>query len=450
MAEQYDLIVRGGACVLPGVIAVADLGVSGGRIRAIGDLAGASAARVIRASGLHVLPGIVDSHVHLREPGFEHKEDLASGTKAALLGGVTCVVEMPNTDPPTTTRAALEQKQQRARGRVHCDIGFYVGATPDNIDTLPALESAPGCAGIKLFMGRSTGGLLVDRAEDLRRVLRCARRPVAIHAEDEARLIERRALLGSSPDVSQHPIWRDEDSALIATRIALELAAETGRSLHLLHVTTQAELSLLAKNRRWATVECTPQHLWLAAPECYEKLGTRAQMNPPIRSARHRDALWQAIAAGVVDVIGSDHAPHTLDEKARPYPDSPSGMPGVQTLLPLMLDAVSAGHLSLERMVELCATTPARILGLRHKGVLAMGADADLVLVDMTADQTIEDSAMASRCRWTPFAGRRVRGWPRMTVLRGAVAMEEGGLVGGAAGQVLEFRPPVDFARRET
>jgi len=440
MAPSFDLILRGGQCVTPSGTAPLDVGITGGRIAALGSLAGTAAEELV-ARGLHVLPGVIDSHVHFREPGLEHKEDLSSGSRGAILGGVTAVVEMPNTDPPTTTREALQDKLERASGRAFCDIGFFAGATPENAAELPDLERSPGCAGIKLFMGRSTGGLLVDADAEIRQVLRAATRRVAVHAEDEARLAERRELRGSDP--ARHPVWRDAESARLATERVLRLAVETGSRLHLLHVTTAEELELLARHRDVASVEVTPQHLLLSAPDCYANLGTRAQMNPPIREARHARALWEGVLGRTVDTIASDHAPHTLAEKARAYPESPSGMPGVQTLVPLMLDAVNAGRIPLERVVELCCQGPARVLGLPGKGRLEVGADADLTLVDLARTRVLEDGWIASRCGWTPFAGRRLQGWPRITILGGRVVARDDEVVGAPSGKLLAFSQPL-------
>jgi len=446
MAPSFDLILRGGQCVTPSGTAALDVGVTRGRIAALGSLTGAVAAEELSIPGLHVLPGIIDSHVHFREPGLEHKEDLSSGSRGAVLGGVTAVVEMPNTVPPTTSPEALLDKLDRASGRVFCDIGFFAGATPGNVGRLAELESSPGCAGIKLFMGRSTGGLLVDSDAAIRDVLRAATRRVAVHAEDEARLVEREQLRGSDP--ARHPVWRDAESARLATERVLRLAIETGCRLHLLHVTTAEELELLARHRDVASVEVTPQHLLLSAPDCYRELGSRAQMNPPIREERHARALWEGVLGKRVDTIASDHAPHTLEEKARPYPESPSGMPGVQTLLPLMLDAANAGRIGLERVAELCSAGPARVLGLRGKGRLEVGADADLTVVDMARTRVLEDGWIASRCGWTPFAGRRLRGWPRLTILAGRVVARDDEVVGPPAGKLLTFSPPLTGADR--
>lgn len=440
MSEHYDLIVRRGTCALPGGMVQADLGVRGERIAALGDLGGATAEEEIDARHLHVLPGIVDSQVHLREPGHEHKEDLSTGTRAAVLGGVTAVFEMPNTHPNTTGGPELRDKLERARGRAWCDHAFYLGVTADNADDLGSLELLPGCAGAKIFMGSSTGTLLVEDDATLARALRSGRRRVAVHCEDEARLIERRPLAeAEGATVHQHPVWRDAETAVRASRRLLRLARAAGRRVHVLHVTTAEEMELLAGARDIATVEVTPQHLTLEAPDCYDRLGTLAQMNPPIREGRHREALWRGIQGGIADVIGSDHAPHTREEKAQPYPSSPSGMTGVQTLVPILLDHVHRGRLSLERFVDLTAGAAARVFGLAGKGRLALGYDADLTLVDLSAERVIEERWIASRCGWTPFDGMRVTGWPMATVIRGSAVMRDGQVQGEPAGRPLRF-----------
>ena len=440
MPEHYDLIVRGGNCVLENSTARAEIGIRSGSIAAIGDLGAASAESVIDATGLHVLPGAIDPQVHFREPGFEYKEDIETGTRAAAKGGFTSVFEMPNTQPPTTNAPALADKFARAKGRAWCDHAFFVGATPDNADSLGDLEGLPGCPGIKVFMGKSTGNLLVHEDEDLRRVLASGSKRVAVHAEDEARLRERAESLDlAAGGVAMHPEWRDVQTALLATQRLLTLAREAKRRVHILHVTTADEVDLLAQNRDIATFECTPQHLLLSAPNCYAELGTRVQMNPPIRTAEHGEALWTAVADGNLDALASDHAPHTLEEKAAPYPESPSGMTGVQTTLILMLDQVAQGRLSLERLVELCCAGPARVWSAQRKGQIAPGFDADLVLVDTQAQRRIENEWIESRCGWTPFDGREVTGWPIATLVRGQTVMREDELIGPPIGAPVEF-----------
>ena len=439
MTTTYDLIVRGGEVVNHAGRGRADVGVRDGGIAAIGDLATAAAGETIDATGLHVLPGVIDTQVHFREPGLEHKEDLAAGGDAAVLGGVTAVFEMPNTNPTTSTVAALEDKLARAKGRMRCDHAFYAGATNDNVDALPELERVPGCCGVKVFMGASTGSLLVADDAGVAAVLGAVNRRAAFHSEDEERMVERRGLAREG-DWTSHPEVRDVETAVRSTTRLLRLAKAAGKRIHVLHVTTAEELPLLAAARAFATVEVTPQHLTLAAPEAYESLKGKAQMNPPIREARHREALWEAVRSGLVDVIGSDHAPHGADEKAKPYPASPSGMPGVQTLVPILLDHVAAGRMTLERFVDLTSHGAQRVFGLAGKGRLAEGYDADLTLVDLKATREITDDWIASKCGWTPFAGRTVTGWPRMTIIRGRVAMAEDALIGDPFGAPIRFQ----------
>ena len=438
MSERFDLIIHGAIAATPNGIARADIGIRDGRFAAIGEFDGI-AAETFDARGLHALPGVIDTQVHFREPGMTHKEDLATGTAAAVLGGVTAVFEMPNTNPNTLTASDIADKVARAKGRARCDIAFFVGAAAENAGDLAKTERSPGCAGVKVFMGSSTGSLLVPDDETLEAVLRSGFRRVAIHSEDEARLRERMHIAKESGDVAMHPVWRDEETAIRATNRVLKLARETGRRVHLLHVTTAEEMTILAGAKDIATVEATPQHLTLAAPDCYRELGTLAQMNPPIRDARHREGLWQAVRDGVVDCIGSDHAPHSLEEKARPYPTSPSGMAGVQTLLPLLLDHLAAGRLTLERIVDLTSAGPQRIYNIAGKGRIAVGYDADLVLVDLETRRVIRNEWIASRCGWTPFDGREVKGWPKATILRGAFVMREDELIGEPIGQPVRF-----------
>jgi dihydroorotase len=438
LSAIYDLIFRGGAIANHDGVGRGDVAIRDGRIAALGDLGRADAREIVDVTGLHILPGVVDSQVHLREPGNEHKEDLETGGRAAVLGGVTTVFEMPNTKPPTTSPEALADKVARARHRMYCDFAFYGGATTENVDLLAAMEREPGCCGIKIFMGSSTGTLLVEKDEDVLRVLKAIRRRAAVHSEDEFRLRERRPL-ALTGRVETHPVWRDAEAAVLCTERLLRLAREAGKRIHVLHVSTAEEIPLLAVHKDIATVEVTPQHLTLAAPGCYEELGTLAQMNPPIRGAEHRDGLWRGVADGVVDVLGSDHAPHTREEKADAYPKSPSGMPGVQTLVPVMLDHVNAGRLTLSRFVDLTSHGPQRIFGMARKGRIAVGYDADLTIVDLAARRTITNEWIASRCGWTPYDGRTVTGWPIGTVVRGRRVMWEDEILGEARGEPVLF-----------
>jgi dihydroorotase len=439
MAETFDLILKGANVVNQDGEGVRDIGVRGGRIAAIGGLSGASAGEVIDCGGLHVLPGVIDTQVHFREPGAPHKEDLESGGRAAVLGGVTAVFEMPNTNPLTTNEAAIKDKLARARGRMYCDHAFYVGATHANARDLAGLERLPGVCGVKIFMGASTGDLLVPDDDGVRDVLRHGRRRVAVHSEDEFLLREGKAKARDG-DWTSHPEARSVEAAVSSTRRLLRLAYETGRRIHVLHVSTAEEIPLLAAAKDIATAEATPQHLTLAAPDCYVRLKGYAQMNPPIREARHRERLWAGLQAGVIDVIGSDHAPHSAEEKARPYPASPSGMPGVQTLLPLMLQHVAEGRLTLARLVDLVCHGPNRIFGIARKGRIAVGYDADFTIVDLKTRREIRAADGASKAAWTPFEGMRVEGWPAGTIIRGRRVMWEGEIIGEASGAPLEFQ----------
>jgi len=438
MTETFDLVIKGGTLVNHDGTGQADIGVRGGRIAAIGTIAPQSAGEVIDAAGLHVLPGVIDSQVHFREPGAEHKETLSDGSRAAVMGGVTAVFEMPNTSPLTTSAEALADKVARGRKGMFCDFAFYVGATRENVDELGALERLPGSAGIKVFMGSSTGNLLVDDEESLSRVIAAISRRAAFHSEDEARLIERQDIRREG-DPASHTDWRDPQAALISTQRLVRLAHEHGKRVHVLHISTGEEMEFLAKHKDVASVEATPQHLTLTVPEAYQVLGAKAQMNPPLRDAAHQKILWWGLNQGVVDVLGSDHAPHTLEEKALSYPASPSGMPGVQTLIPIMLDHVNSGKLSLERFVDLTSHGPQRIFGIACKGRIAAGYDADFTIVDLAAKRKIEDDWIASRCGWTPFAGRSVTGWPKGTVIRGRRVMWEDEILGTPGGEPVRF-----------
>jgi dihydroorotase len=438
MAETFDLILKGGTVVNQDGEGQRDLGIRDGRFAAIGDLSLASAGEVVDCRGLHLLPGVMDTHVHFREPGLTHKEDLESGSRGAVLGGVAATFEMPNTIPQTTDAATLADKVKRAHHRMHCDFAFYVGATRENTHELGELERLPGACAVKVFMGSSTGSLLIEDDEGVRAVLKAINRRAAFHSEDENRLRERMDLRIEG-DPRSHPVWRDAQAALICTQRLVNLARETGKRVHVLHVTSKEEAIYLAGHKDVATAEATPAHLTLAAPDCYEKLGTLAQLNPPVRDASHRAGLWNAIAQGVIDNIGSDHSPHTLEEKSHPYPKTHSGMTGVQTLVPLMLDHVNAGRLTLQRLVDLTSAGPARVFGMANKGRIAAGYDADVTVVDIKRRETITNAWIASKSGWTPYDGTAVTGWPVGTVIRGHKVMWEGSLSAAGKGECVRF-----------
>ncbi len=431
------MILQGGTVADHTGVSVRDIGITDGKIAEIGDLSRASAGETIDVTGLHILPGVIDTQVHFREPGATHKEDLETGARAAVLGGVTAVFEMPNTSPLTIDAAALADKVARAKGRMHCDFAFWVGGTEDNARDIPDLERLPGAAGIKVFMGSSTGSLLVADDAGVAAILSQTRRRAAFHSEDEYRLNERKDLRVAN-DASSHPVWRDETVALRSTQRLLRIAREKRALIHVLHVSCGEEMDFLAAHKDIASVEVTPHHLTLSADD-YARLGTKLQMNPPVRDKSHRERLWYAVNQSIADILGSDHAPHTLEEKAKPYPQSPSGMTGVQTLVPIMLDHVNKGRLSLLRFIDMTSAGPARLFGIAGKGRIAVGYDADFTIVDLKRRETIENRWIASRCGWTPYDGVEVTGWPVGTFVRGHRVMWEGELVTPAQGQAVRF-----------
>jgi dihydroorotase len=437
MPQNFDLILKGGAVADHTGVSPRDIGILGGKIAGLGDLSRANAGETINATGLHVLPGVIDTQVHFREPGLTHKEDLETGSRAAVLGGVTAVFEMPNTDPPTTSAETLADKMARATGRMHCDYAFWVGGTANNWRDISELERLPGAAGIKVFMGSSTGTLLIAEDAEIAAILGQTRRRAAIHSEDEFRLNERKDLRVPG-DASSHPIWRDETVALRATERLLRIAEKQRAAIHVLHVSCGEEMDFLGAHKDITSVEVTPQHLTLSADD-YPRIGTKLQMNPPVRDARQRERLWFGVEQGIADILGSDHAPHTLEEKAKPYPQSPSGMPGVQTLVPIMLDHVSKGRLSLQRFVAMTSAGPARLFGVAGKGRIAVGYDADFTIVDLKRGVVINNRWIASRCGWTPYEGVSVLGWPVGTIIRGLRVMWEGELVRPGQGEPVRF-----------
>lgn len=439
--QVFDLCFLGGTAVTPGGPVQADIGVQDGKITYIGRIDPTQAHQSVECAGLHIFPGVIDSQVHFREPGLTHKEDLAHGMRGAIAGGVTSIFEMPNTDPLTLTKETLNEKLDIASKSAYCNYAFYIGGSAVNIDSLSMLETLPGCCGVKVFMGASTGDLLTDKDHTLRKIFKSGRRRVAVHAEDQDRLKARYQLFKGTDDVKMHPTIRDEEAALKATQRIIKIAKETQRPAHILHITTDAELDVIARHKNLITAEATPQHLTLFAPECYEILGTKAQMNPPIREKTHQAALWRAVNAGIIDTIGSDHAPHTLEEKAKPFPDSPSGMPGVQTLVPVMLHHVNKRRLTMMRALDLMCHAPARVFGLVSKGRLAEGYDADLTIVDMQAKAEVSNTWIESKSGWTPFHGMKVTAWPKMTVINGQISMRDGEILPPRAGKMAAFLP---------
>jgi dihydroorotase len=436
MPQAADMVLKGGTVVNHDGIGVRDVAVRQGRIIGIG--AGFGAPEIVDCRNLHILPGVIDSQVHFREPGMEHKEDLETGSRAAVMGGVTAVFEMPNTKPTTTTAETLADKVKRARNRMFCDFAFYVGGTRETAADISALEKSEGAAGIKVFIGSSTGDLLVEDDAGLESIVSKLTRRAAFHSEDEMRLRER-TIHQVAGDPSSHPVWRDVEAARLCTERLLRIARKHGKRIHVLHISTANELPLLAAHRDIATVEVTPHHLTLSSND-YARLGTKLQMNPPVRGLEHQQALWRAVQSGLVDVLGSDHAPHTLAEKEKPYPQSPSGMTGVQTLVPIMLDHVNNGRLTLERFVDLTSHGPQRIFGIAGKGRIAEGYDADFTIVDLKRRETITNQWIESRSSWTPYDGKQVQGWPVGAMLRGQFAMWQGEIPAPARGGPVKFQ----------
>ncbi len=439
------MVIRGATVVTGTHSEVADIGIQGGKIVALGSLADFHAPVEIAGAGLTAIPGVIDTQVHFREPGLEHKEDLESGTRAALMGGVTSILEMPNTHPPTVSPQMLQDKLDRAASRAWCHYGFFVGASAENADDLAQFENLPGTPGIKIFMGSSTGPLLVGDDETLERVLRSGTKRVAVHAEDEPRNTARKSLISEHPHPREHPFLRDAESARLATERIIRLSQKTGRQVHILHISTGDEPPLIQQAKRAGipiTAEVTPQHLYFNGDEAYERLGSWVQMNPPIRGAEHQAALWRALADGIFDVFGSDHAPHTLVEKQLLYPGSPSGMPGVQTLLSVLLTFCHQGRQDLKTLVRMACETPASLYGIVGKGQLAVGYDADVVLVDPHRSYQFERSMVESKCGWSPYEGDTFTGSVEHVILGGQWAVRSGERLEVASGRQLVFNHP--------
>lgn len=444
--EKFDLLLNGGEVMTPSGLIQTNVAVRDGKIVAINVAEDSAADKVIDCNGLHVLPGVIDTQVHFREPGGEHKETLETGTKSAIAGGVTAVFEMPNTNPLTITPESLQWKLDKSAQTSYCDYAFYLGGTADYAAQLGEWENMEGVCGVKIFMGSSTGSLLTSEDESIEAVLENGRRIVAVHAEDEKIMAQNKAemldvLDASGVDVSLHPKWRSAASSANAVRRVVDIARKTGRRIHVLHITCAEELEILRKNKDLVTVEVLPNHLTLHAPDCYQALGSKAQQNPPIREKNHQEALWRAVQDGTVDIIGSDHAPHTLDEKSAPYPASPSGTPGVQTMVPIMLNHVNNGRLTLERLVDLLCYGPQRVHQIAGKGRIAAGYDADFTIVDMNKVQKITDGDQHSKAGWSPYHGQDIKGWPVYTIIRGNIVMDHGEImVEKGFGEVVRFK----------
>jgi len=437
MSDNFSLIIKNGSCYIDGKLTQTDIGLSGNKIKKIGKIE-LNSSKVYDATDKVVLPGIIDTQTHFREPGSTDVEDLESGSRAAVLGGVTSLFEMPNTNPPTSNLVEFDKKLQLAKNRMHSNYAFYFGATPENTEQLSKLKDVEGCCGVKLFAGSSTGKLLVDKEADIEKVISSSDRVVSIHSEDEEILNLRKKFIKEG-DVHSHPEWRNTECAISSTRRVVKIAERYNKKIHVLHVTTKEEVDFLAMHKKNVTFEITPQHLTLYAPDCYDKLGTYAQMNPPLRTKEHYDRLWVAIKNNIVDVLGSDHAPHSKENKNKNYPNTPSGMPGVQTIFPIMLDHVNNGKLTLEQLIKLMCENPCKIFGIKNKGYLKEGYDADLTIADMDKEVTIKDEMIASKCGWTPFNNHKVKGFPVGTIVNGNLVMSDGKVIVESKGIPLKF-----------
>ena len=437
MSDNFSLIIKNGSCYIDGKLIKTDIGLLDNKIKKIGKIE-LNSSKVYDATDKAVLPGIIDTQVHFREPGSTDAEDLESGSRAAVLGGVTSLFEMPNTNPPTSNLVEFDKKLQAAKNRMHSNYAFYFGATPDNTDQLAKLKDVEGCCGVKLFAGSSTGNLLVDKEADIEKVISSSDRIVSIHSEDED-IIKLRKKFIKKGDVHSHPEWRNVECAMSSTRRVVKIAERYNKKIHVLHITTKEEVDFLAMHKKNITFETTPQHLTLYAPDCYEKLGSYAQMNPPLRTKEHYDRLWVAIKNNVVDVIGSDHAPHLKENKDKEYPNSPSGMPGVQTIFPVMLNHVNDGKLTLQQLINLMCENPCKIFGIKNKGFIKEGYDADLTIADMNKEVIIKNEMIASKCGWTPFNNYKVKGFPVGTIVNGNLVMSDGKVIMESKGTPLKF-----------
>ncbi|MEB3247724.1 MAG: dihydroorotase [Merismopediaceae bacterium] len=431
LIRQADIILPQGERLLGDVL------ISEGKIQAIAPHLEATAdTLIIDAQGLTLLPGVIDPQVHFREPGLEHKEDLATASRACARGGVTSFLEMPNTNPLTTTQTQLDDKLQRAAAKSLVNYGFFMGATPEN---LPDLRTASPSCGIKIFMGSAHGALLVSTEAEIEPIFAEGTRLIAVHAEDQARILERRQLFAGMTDVAVHSQIQDEEAALNATKLAIKLSEKYQRRLHILHLSTGIEANYLRTHKpAWVTAEVTPQHLLLNT-DTYAEKGSLVQMNPPLRSPENNEVLWQALLDGVIDFIATDHAPHTLTEKAKPYPQSPSGMPGVETALPVMLTQTMQGRCTVAQVVNWMSTAVAKGYQIPNKGLIQVGYDADLVLVDLNTYHPVLREEVQSKCGWNPFEGWQLTGWPVITWVNGEKAFERGQFYDQVRGKALTF-----------
>ena len=435
---MLDLIIKNGSCYIEKDLKNSNIAIKDGKIIKIGKI-DSEAKEIFDAKGLIVLPGCIDTQTHFREPGSTDTEDLHSGSRAAIAGGITSVFEMPNTNPPTSNNLEFQKKLDLAKNRMYCNYAFYFGATPDNANDLENLKDLEGCCGIKLFAGSSTGNLLVQHEEDIEKIFKSSSKVVSVHSEDEEILNINKKLIIDG-DVHSHPIWRSEECAISSTRRIVRIAERYKKKAHILHITTKQEIDFLSQHKGNITFEITPQHLTMYAPNCYDELGTYAQMNPPIRDKSHYDRLWYGVKNNINDTIGSDHAPHLRKNKDKSYPNSPSGMPGVQTLMTVMLNHVNNGKLSLEQLMNSVCENPVKIFGIKNKGFIKEGFDADFTIIDLNKVIEIKNEKIESKCGWSPFNGYKFKGTPVATIINGEIKMKDGKVLGDPSGKPMLFK----------
>jgi len=420
--KNYKILIKNGTIVDSKTQIKKDVLISNGKIEKVEKNINPQADRIIDACQKFIIPGVIDPQVHFREPGLTHKEDIKSGARSAVCGGITTFFEMPNTNPATTNSKLLEEKFKIAEKSSVANFSFFLGATPNNIDEIKNLK---GNCGVKIFMGSSTGDLLVDRDSDIEKIFKYCNKIIAIHSEDEQVLNETAKTI-KNPNFSDHPNMRPVKAAVTSTNKAINFALKYKKRLHILHLSTSEEVKIIRKikNTGLVTSETTPQHLLLNAPDIYDDIGSYAQMNPPIREKHHQEELWKGLFDGTINCIATDHAPHTIQEKNKPYGIAPSGMPGVETSLPLMLNQVNKGKITLQDIIKWMCENPAKIYQIKNKGFIKEGFDADIALVDLNKIKIIRAKNMQSKCGWSPFEGLEVKGWPIMTIVNGNIVYE--------------------------
>ena len=408
-------LIKNAVVILPTGKTETSVLIDGSKIVAIDPASQASADEVVDASGLVLMPGVIDDQVHFREPGLTHKEDLHHASRACAKGGVTSFLEMPNTIPNAITQQKLNDKLDIASRSSLVNYGFYIGASTDNVDVLKHATRTPG---IKIFIGSSTGDLLVDDQASLEKIFAETTLPICAHCEDESTVRRNAEKYASSTDIADHSKIRNHEAALIATKRAIDLSTRHKHPFHVLHVSTADEVAVIDAAPDWVTAEVCPHHLFFNVND-YERLGSLVKMNPSVKFEEDNKALWQALVDGVITVIATDHAPHTMEEKRQPYPACPSGLPAVENSLALILDQVNRGHCSIEQLAKWMCSEPARIWNLRDKGRIEVGADADLVLVDLNLKKTILNEQQETKCKWSPWHGSELTGWPVATWVMG-------------------------------